>query len=522
MFMRHFVFLFVFGLCLCACGDSRDESLPDVSGELVNLEIAVPAVSGFADANPDTRADGGSADRTVVAQTSIDVGDGIVLDAVLEQAKPAPATRATGTLPDGVYFRVVAYLGSVSVSNYVKHIDYRMTGGKAVLQTTGVGPAALYPGTYQFVCYSYGQTTAISDGFNGSSLVLPSSAIDGKDFLYYRESKTLSKASPSININFAHMCSRMQMELNTADAGTLTSFSNPASLTGTFATSPAMTLGGSALSAGSGSRTYTFTIPSSEWSKEVAVSGYNLVAPCAPGSVRLTIPSMTLDVWGEVKTMTNQSVTYSGVQLTAGNTYFFRVSLTSIILPNFTVTAGGKTWRFTRGNLIYNPNKSTRNWYINTSGRSMQGYCTDTYGEDGEYMEFRWNTLVPDDWRNVGPYSLATDPCTKLGSGWVTPSADVLRRLVEAGSCWGSYTMSTGGTEPGYWFGTTSVPSTANQDRYLFLPARTTGYTGLGHYWTSTGLNDFNSSYLSFSISLVVVLNSLISAGNNVRCVSSM
>lgn len=122
-----------------------------------------------------------------------------------------------------------------------------------------------------------------------------------------------------------------------------------------------------------------------------------------------------------------------------------------------------------------------------------QGY----YGGDGSQTDyFCWNTLEPTGQIAQSSWDDARDPCRKIGDGnWYTPTQAQCQALVGAGNVWGKdiYTMQDGTTKNGRYFGTTTVPSKADQNKYVFLPAAGYRYGSSylkagthGYYWSAT------------------------------------
>lgn len=119
----------------------------------------------------------------------------------------------------------------------------------------------------------------------------------------------------------------------------------------------------------------------------------------------------------------------------------------------------------------------------------------------GDY--FCWNTMNPTANIAQSSWDDGRDPCVRVGDGnWHTPTEAQLQALVDAGSVWGEniYTSKHGMKETGQYFGTTTVPSEADQDKYVFLPSA--GYRNyvasdssteiinadkVGYYWTIDG-----------------------------------
>ena len=155
-----------------------------------------------------------------------------------------------------------------------------------------------------------------------------------------------------------------------------------------------------------------------------------------------------------------------------------------------------------------------------------QGYYSGK-ADGGDY--FCWNTddpfannLTQSSWDD------ARDPCRKVGDGkWRTPTDAELQKMIDAGNVWGAniYTMKDGTTKNGRYFGTTTVPAKADQEKYVFLPAA--GYRigssvdrgdTFGYYWSVT-LYTSNAYCLRFYSSECNVNSDLRYYGFSLRCV---
>ena len=157
-----------------------------------------------------------------------------------------------------------------------------------------------------------------------------------------------------------------------------------------------------------------------------------------------------------------------------------------------------------------------------------QGYYSNNPA-GGDY--FCWNTDDPTITKVQSSWEDARDPCRKVGDGnWYTPTQAQLQALVDAGYVWGYgvYTMPDGTTKNGRYFGTRTVPSKADQDKYVFLPAAGHRYSGGiyyagtdGNYWSATlNTSDANGAYnLGYNSSECHVFNYGRSNANTVRCV---
>ena len=141
-----------------------------------------------------------------------------------------------------------------------------------------------------------------------------------------------------------------------------------------------------------------------------------------------------------------------------------------------------------------------------------QGYYSDIVS-GGDY--FCWNTSDPQEFSVFQPsWEDVRDPCRKIADGkWRTPTKPDCEALIDAGHVGGDdiYTMQDGTKKPGSYFGTTTVPSEANRDKYVFLPLAgfrdyynsdpTTGamFSGVeGYYWSSDAVDGITGHHLDF------------------------
>ena len=134
-----------------------------------------------------------------------------------------------------------------------------------------------------------------------------------------------------------------------------------------------------------------------------------------------------------------------------------------------------------------------------------QGYYSGD-GSDGDY--YCWNTLDPNLTNEVQPtWDDARDACRQVDDGnWYTPSMDQWKLMLDKGSVWGTYAAGSG-TKNGYYIGTTSIPSEANRNKFLFLPATGgrygegswSGMNTMAYYWSSTFSNSYSAHSLFFT-----------------------
>lgn len=146
--------------------------------------------------------------------------------------------------------------------------------------------------------------------------------------------------------------------------------------------------------------------------------------------------------------------------------------------------------------------------YAFAEGQGYYSGVDDAYNSaGGDYFCWNWDDPAVTD-KNQDSWDNMHDPCRKVDDGkWRTPTQAELQALVDAGNVWGdgAYKMKNGTKKSGRYFGTTTVPPEADQDKYVFLPAA--GYRNgaswysvgsFGCYWSITPFGS-NAYYLYFS-----------------------
>ena len=161
-----------------------------------------------------------------------------------------------------------------------------------------------------------------------------------------------------------------------------------------------------------------------------------------------------------------------------------------------------------------------------------QGYYSGVDGAynsaGGDYFCWNWDDPAVTD-KNQGSWDDTRDPCRMVDDGkWRTPTQAELQALVDAGNVWGdgTYKMKNGAKKSGRYFGTTTVPPEADQDKYVFLPAagsrHLTKWGGAGRngfYWSSTP-GGTGAYYIDFDSSgIIPEAYDYSSSGFSLRCV---
>lgn len=142
-----------------------------------------------------------------------------------------------------------------------------------------------------------------------------------------------------------------------------------------------------------------------------------------------------------------------------------------------------ETFEFAPSNLIAAKNANGEYTY---HFASEQGFITDYIGSRTHMDFYSWNSMTPNtDYQSPEEnYNTANDACRKVGNGeWYTPS-ETQMFVLSADLVKGKWTMADGTEVPGYYFGTKSVPATAERNKYVFLPASASNETC--NYWTNS------------------------------------
>lgn len=346
------------------------------------------------------------------------------------------ATTRWTNIDNNTTFRVVAYrcdaASGISTSNYAGYGDYKLSDSRVQTTTRNL---ILPPGTYTFVCYSYGDNRTLSVFSNTSTSV---SASNGENFMtYVRPGVIINNAGSTYTLNgivFKHHCARYRilakaqrgrMGKITACGGTLTVPRSNATYnftTNSFNTTDSGTLNVTWSNLNDGMNVY---------------SNYTYLIPQSSADI---IVALNLTIGGKV--FANKSVTLSRLTLTANKTYYSSVSFTTegYIL-------GGSFWA--RGNLYYeNGNfKFFESTWENSTNR-LKNY-------------WRWDALRPTDafGNSATTWNSARDPCKKVeGAGWRLPTTQEFENLIAGNKEYAQFN-----NKDGLWI-----------DDILFLPC--TGY----------------------------------------------
>lgn len=324
------------------------------------------------------------------------------------------ATTRWTNMDDNTVFRVVAYActsaAAITTSNYKGYGDYKLLTNGTV-QT--VKSLTLPIGTYTFVCYSNGNSTALqafsnnatsitaTNGINFMTCVKPNIVIDNTGSIY-----TLS------NIVFTHHCARYRVSAAaqsgrmaniTACAATLTLSKNSATYNFT--------------NNGFTTNTATNTL-NAIWSNPNAMTVYSNYVYILPQSTSNITVNLNITIGG--KAFNNKSITLTGITLDANGTYRSNISFTTT--EGYIV--GGALWA--NGNLY----KSGSLYLIYNS---TEVYVGST--ESGAFFTCNNPNPYPNT-INATPWTDANDPCRKLTSAvgkWRLPQTTEFNQLVASG-----------------------------------------------------------------------------------------
>ncbi|MDR1518493.1 MAG: fimbrillin family protein [Dysgonamonadaceae bacterium] len=203
-FLLHPIFCMLFALASCdkEANENKDYGKP------VPMKVEV---GGVIEPGTVTRAQ----KPQVVETVTVSEDDFFAYSCSLERVPTTRATDVTNVLPTGTTYRVIAYRGTssadVTAANYAGHKDY------AVGSEASSGDWYFPEGNYYFVCYSYSETTAISDGFTSSSTSLTGTKIaPTTDLLYKGVAQTLARGANTLTINFEHTLTQVSIILDSS------------------------------------------------------------------------------------------------------------------------------------------------------------------------------------------------------------------------------------------------------------------------------------------------------------------
>lgn len=386
------IFYIASALYMMGCGKNEVETISESN---ILIEVEAPRTNGWSsEENVGTRCD----------QTIKEEGkDGLDMEVSTQPGSGTPTGQVTTrwtNLDDGIIFRVIAYkcasAANITTANYAGYGDYKLSGTTVQATKNLVLPI----GTYTFVCYSYGNSTAIP-AFNNSTTSV--SATNGQNFM------TCVKPNITINITgskytlsnivFTHQCVRYRIlaKAQSERMGNITACSGTLTLP-------------------NNSATYSFTNDAFttnkvagnlnvSWNNSNAMTAYSNYVYILPVSSQNITMSLNPTIGG--KAFSGKSTTLSSLTFSKNKTYYSTLSFTTT--QGYIV--GGAFWA--NGNLYYNGNF---------------GFYGNTYdiNSDRNLNFWRWGSLYPTGAFVDSPtWPQANDPCRKVSpvNSWRLPKA---------------------------------------------------------------------------------------------------
>lgn len=314
-FSRVGLFLLA-SLLYVSCDNNEDIANNGMEPGLpIPVEVSLGGINEFS-------ANGTVASRSIEPQTqtiAVPFGEEMAL-VNIRREDAAPQTRAVTPLNAGVKFRVLAYLNSVSTSNFKASADYEvLEGGGVSLIAGGLNLSA---GTYQFVCYSYNNSATLPD-FDGAQHTVVTGIPNGTDFIRAQVSQAVSGNSQTLNISFYHVCSQLKVRVDASGTGSNVT-SSLATLSGLENSTASWDVTTSVLSVQSGAALdmqFIWNAPAAQ----VVDSDPKVLMPLANKKLTLNFTNITV---GD-KAYTNKKIVLEGVTLTQGNSYTCTVTFVS-------------------------------------------------------------------------------------------------------------------------------------------------------------------------------------------------
>ena len=177
--IRNMVFHISVVLLIAGCGKD-EEGIENRSPNGILIEVEVPQTNGWSTEEV-------TGTRSGMAKTVRQKGEyGVDMEVSTLHCPAGTVTEEASTrwanVDDNITFRVVAYKSAtaagISTANYAGYGDYKLSGSS--VQTT---KSLILPvGTYTFIVYSYGNSSAIT-AFTNSSASVP--VTNGQNFMTY-------------------------------------------------------------------------------------------------------------------------------------------------------------------------------------------------------------------------------------------------------------------------------------------------------------------------------------------------
>lgn len=406
--IRNMVFHISVVLLIAGCGKD-EEGIENRSPNGILIEVEAPQTNGWSTEEV-------TGTRSGMAKTVRQKGEyGVDMEVSTLYCPAETATEEASTrwanVDDNITFRIVAYKSAtaagISTANYAGYGDYKLSGSS--VQTT---KSLILPvGTYTFIVYSYGNSSAIT-AFTNSSASVP--VTNGQNFMTYVKAgvaiNNIGSTYTLGNIVFKHHCARYRVQAIaqagrmgaiTACAGTVTLPRHNATYSFTNNT----------LTAQDGSGTINVT-----WNSPNAMSvysNYTYLLPQASASV-----TVKLNITIGAKGFTNRSATLSGLTFSANNTYYSNISFSTT--EGYIV--GGVIWA--NGNLY------------KSNGQYLFYNSTEIYGGSGSCFICNSPEPYPTQTMPTSAWAAENDPCRKLTNAankWRMPTLTEIQQLANSG-----------------------------------------------------------------------------------------
>lgn len=406
--IRNMVFHISVVLLIAGCGKD-EEGIENRSPNGILIEVEVPQTNGWSTEEV-------TGTRSGMAKTVRQKGEyGVDMEVSTLHCPAGTVTEEASTrwanVDDNITFRVVAYKSAtaagISTANYAGYGDYKLSGSS--VQTT---KSLILPvGTYTFIVYSYGNSSAIT-AFTNSSASVP--VTNGQNFMTYVKAgvaiNNIGSTYTLGNIVFKHHCARYRVQAIaqagrmgaiTACAGTVTLPRHNATYSFTNNT----------LTAQDSSGTINVT-----WNSQNAMSvysNYTYLLPQASASV-----TVKLNITIGAKGFTNRSATLSGLTFSANNTYYSNISFSTT--EGYIV--GGVIWA--NGNLY------------KSNGQYLFYNSTEIYGGSGSCFICNSPEPYPTQTMPTSAWAAENDPCRKLTNAankWRMPTLTEIQQLANSG-----------------------------------------------------------------------------------------
>lgn len=406
--IRNMVFHISVVLLITGCGKD-EEGIENRSPNGILIEVEAPQTNDWSTEEV-------TGTRSGMAKTVRQKGEyGVDMEVSTQHCPAGTATERASTrwanVDDNITFRVVAYKSAtaagISTANYAGYGDYKLSGSS--VQTT---KSLILPvGTYTFIVYSYGNSSAIT-AFTNSSASVP--VTNGQNFMTYVKAgvaiNNIGSTYTLGNIVFKHHCARYRVQAIaqagrmgaiTACAGTVTLPRHNATYSFTNNT----------LTAQDGSGTINIT-----WNSPNAMSvysNYTYLLPQASASV-----TVKLNITIGAKGFTNRSATLSELTFSANNTYYSNISFSTT--EGYIV--GGVIWA--NGNLY------------KSNGQYLFYNSTEIYGGSGSCFICNSPEPYPTQTMPTSAWAAENDPCRKLTNAankWRMPTLTEIQQLANSG-----------------------------------------------------------------------------------------